>query len=63
MVIYGLIRDNGDGSANICWYKNRDFVEKLLDQDEFYQNEGSPITTITLPDGFDADAAGFDIQG
>lgn len=63
MKIYGLICDSGDGSAYLRWYKNKNVVDKLLDEDsgneEFYMNEGSPSEELTFPDDFDLEAAGF----
>jgi hypothetical protein len=58
MKVYGLICDGGDGSAHVRWYRNEKKIEELLEQEEYYQNEGSAIT-LTFPDDFDLEAAGF----
>ncbi len=60
--IYGLICDSGDGSARVVWYKNRKTVDDLLDEEEYFQNEGSPSETLTFPDDFDLEAAGFSLE-
>ena len=58
-VLYGLIRDNGDGSSRIEWHTNKEKVDALLDEDEYFANESSPSVNLTLPDGLDLKAAGF----
>ena len=59
--VYGLISDNGDGSGSMWWFKDEKLVDWLLDRDEeqWYQNEGSPAETLKFPDGFDIDSVGF----
>jgi len=60
-IIYGLICDGGDGSANMRWFDDLDLVKRLCDEEEYYQNEGSPAETLTFPDDLDLKACGFDI--
>ena len=63
-VIYGIIADHGDGSSGMRWFRNKETVDELLDDDspevEVYgANEGSPAETLTFPDDFDLEKAGF----
>jgi hypothetical protein len=58
-VIYGLIRDNGDGSGSMCWFRNLNIVERLLEDDDFYANEGSPAETLYFPVSLDLSLCGF----
>ena len=63
-VVYGLTRDNGDGSNSICWFINKAVVDRLTsgnDEDfleEYSMNEGIS-ETLTFPDGLDLEACGF----
>lgn len=57
--IYGLICDGGDGSSSMRWYRNREMVQSLLDDDDYYANEGSPAVTLTFPADLDLKACGF----
>ena len=57
--IYGLICDGGDGSASLHWYSNREEVDKLLLDECYYMNEGSPAVTLTVDEDFDFKAAGI----
>jgi len=61
--VYGLTRDNGDGSTGIVWFRNKDTVDRILDNnggihEEFYGNEGS-ATELTFPDDLDLVQCGF----
>jgi hypothetical protein len=56
-IIYGLTQDNGDGSSSIRWFKNKDDVDKVLEQEEFYANESEPAETLTFPDEKNAASA------
>ena len=60
--VFGLTRDNGDGSGSIVWFRNKEIVDKVLDSDQyedFYANEGSPAMTLTFPDDLDLTECGF----
>ena len=62
--IYGLISDNGDGSASMHWFRTKEKVDELLDEEtgeESYwaANEGGPSETLTLPADLDLEKAGF----
>ena len=61
--IYGLTVDHGDGSAGIVWFKNKELVDRILDDelfiDEYYGNEGTPAEELEFPDGLDLEACGF----
>lgn len=58
--IYGLICDAGDGSSHMRWFRNRDKVDQVLEDDEsYYANEGSPAMTLTFPAELDLAACGF----
>jgi hypothetical protein len=58
-VIYGLIEDNGDGSGSMRWFRNLNIVERLLEDDDFYANEGSPAETLYFPVSLDLNLCGF----
>lgn len=66
--IYGLVSDNGDGSASMHWYKSQEVVDKLLDeaskdwQDSYNMNEGTYAEVLTFPDGIDLEKCGFEFQ-
>jgi len=67
-VIYGLIADHGDGSSGIRWFRNKETVDALLDDDspdvEVYgANEGVPAETLTFPDNVDLKNVGFYFSG
>lgn len=61
MKIYGLIGDCGDGSGCLQWFKSKELVDAVLEEDPEYWglNEGSPAETLIFPDDFDFSAAGF----
>lgn len=58
-VIYGLICDDGDGSGCMQWFRNYDIVEELLEETDYYANEGSPAETLTFPVSLDLSLCGF----
>lgn len=61
MILYGLIFDNGDGSASLRWYVCKNKVDRILsDYEWFYMNEGSPAVTLVLPDGIIPEKIGID---
>ncbi len=60
-IVFGLIRDCGDGSSCIDWYTDKKLVEKLLLEEEYWANEGSPSETLTFPDNLNLESAGFRI--
>jgi hypothetical protein len=61
--IYGLISDNGDGSASMHWFRTKEKVDEMLDEDNqhehYWGNEGSPAVTLQFPEGLDLETAGF----
>jgi len=66
--VYGLTRDNGDGSGSIIWFRDKEVVDRILDEDSelegwvqeaFYANEGSPAVELTFPDDLDLNSVGF----
>jgi hypothetical protein len=66
--VYGLTRDNGDGSNGMCWFRNKEIVDRILDEDDsipgwvmepFYGNEGMVNMTLTFPDDLDLVQCGF----
>ena len=63
--VYGLVQDYGDGSSGMRWYRNKDLVDKILDDDDpdwgdsFYGNEGVPSMELSFPDDLDLEACGF----
>jgi hypothetical protein len=58
-IIYGLIRDCGDGSACMDWFKTEDARDLALEDIEYSMNEGSAAQTLTFPDTIDLEDAGF----
>lgn len=62
MRVYGLIRDCGDGSSSISWFLDDEIVEVLLEDEEYYMNEGSPSATLTLPEGVTPESIGIHIS-
>ena len=52
-MVYGLARDNGDGSNSISWFRDKAIVDELLDGDdhceEFGCNDGGPSETLEFP--------------
>ena len=59
--IYGLVSDNGDGSASVHWFKDIDSVNAAMEYDvsTWSMNEDYPAEILTFPDGFDFDACGI----
>ena len=59
--VYGIIRDNGDGSCSMVWFKDKSIVESLLgtDPEAFYANEGLVSEELTFPDDLDLEKCGF----
>lgn len=63
-VIYGLICDSGDGSCHMRWFRNKELVDQLLDDNTgeheiYWANEGTPSATLTFPDDLDLKKCGF----
>ena len=60
-IVYGLASDNGDGSSSIRWFKNKNIVDDLLENDhETYGcNEGCVSEQLTFPAELDLKACGF----
>jgi hypothetical protein len=52
ITVYGLIRDCGDGSSCLDWFKDVDLMERVMEDDPeaFYGNEGSPACTLCFKD-------------
>jgi len=57
--IYGIMRDNGDGSCSLEWFRNRDTVDRLLEDDDYWPNNGLVTEALTFPASLDLDACGF----
>ena len=61
--IYGLIADCGDGSSVMCWFRELDDVNYLLDEDngheQFWPNEGGTAEELTFPADLDLVKCGF----
>lgn len=59
--IYGLMSDNGDGSASIHWFKNYELCENLMEEDpeQWGINDGVPSETLTFPDDLNLEECGF----
>lgn len=63
VTIYGLSSDLGDGSGSIRWFRDKDIVDMLLNDDsyceEYWANEGSPNSVLTFPATLDLEKCGF----
>lgn len=57
--VYGLVVDHGDGSSSMRWFTNKALVDKLLEDEEYYANEGSPSEILTFPDDLNLNKCGF----
>lgn len=62
--VYGLIVDHGDGSMGIRWFRSKEKVDELLDEDNGHEeywaaNEGGPSEELTFPDDVDLLNVGF----
>ena len=58
--VYYIIRDNGDGSQSVEWYKGSQFDEEKLVEacendkyDSYQSGDGVQIRTLEFPDNFD----------
>ena len=66
--IYGLVCDNGDGSASIHWFKNKENADTLIDEessswDEAYNmNEGRYAEMLVFPEDVNLEKCGFFFQ-
>lgn len=61
-MVYGLVKDGGDGSASMCWFREDQRAEAevlLLDEEEFFMNEGGFAVVLEFPDDLDLEQAGF----
>ena len=52
--VYGLTVDGGDGSTSIRWFRDKEKVDYILDNEDgdfeqYYGNEGSPAVELTFP--------------
>lgn len=64
VTIYGLISDNGDGSASMHWFRSKDKVDEMLDEENGHEqywsaNDCGPSQKLTFPDDLDLKKAGF----
>lgn len=64
ITVYGLISDNGDGSASMHWFRTKEKVDEMLDEDNGHENywsanEGGPSETLSFPIGLDLSKVGF----
>jgi hypothetical protein len=61
--IYALIRDGGDGSAHLVWFRNQELAEYLKESDDYCEdfglNEGGYAEVLTLPENTDFKAIGI----
>lgn len=60
--VHYIIRDNGDGSQSVEWYKNSDFTaEELFEAantdkyDSYQSGDGVQLATLEFPDYFNLD--------
>jgi len=62
MKLYALIKDCGDSSNCLEWYTDKDLVNYLLGEDDYYySNEGRAIT-LSFPDDFNLSTLGIFIS-
>lgn len=62
--IYGLVASNGDGSATIQWFRNKEIATYLVgydydDQETFIMNERYINKTLNFPADLDLEKCGF----
>jgi len=57
-LIYGVIRDNGDGSATMVWFRSQDVAELASDKEEYGISEGI-ASELSFPDSLDLESCGF----
>jgi hypothetical protein len=57
-LIYGVIRDNGDGSASMVWFQSQDIAELASDKEEYGISEGIAVE-LSFPDSLDLESCGF----
>ena len=62
--IYGVICDSGDGSSHMQWFRNKELVDDILDEDHddhelYYANEGEPSSILSFPDELNLEQCGF----
>lgn len=64
--VHYIIRDNGDGSQSVEWYKGSDFTaDELIEAadndkyDSYQSGDGVQLTTLEFPDNFNLE----DISG
>lgn len=61
--VYGIMRDQGDGSAVILWFQNGALARHLVESDDycesFWANEGCISETFTFPADLDLKTCGF----
>jgi hypothetical protein len=58
--ICSIIRDLGDGSSRIDWYRNIEKAEKLIEEDieSYWANDGGP-DIYTFPADLNLEECGF----
>lgn len=59
-IIFGLIADMGDGTSCIIWLRNEAIVDRLLEEEQFYQNDSAMI--FEFPDDLDLEKCGFEFD-
>lgn len=59
-IICSIIRDLGDGSSSIDWYRNAELAEQLIeeDPDTYWPNDGGP-DYYTFPADLNLKECGF----
>lgn len=61
MKLYYLVWDGGDGSHSVEWFKNADYAQQLIDEEDCYRTNDD-VGEINLPDGFDVRTLGVSIN-
>ena len=65
--IYGVTSNNGDGSASIDWYRNKDLLDEFMNssspkwKEEYNMSDGY-AAVLTFPANLDLENAGFYFQ-
>jgi len=61
--VFGLVRNCGDGSATMDWFRDEAKATRFVKDDRFCedygQNEGSFAAELEFPDSLDLDSCGF----
>lgn len=64
-IIYGIVKDNSYGPADMLWFRSLDIANSLTDPDsknfseEFNMNEQGVVKRLEFPDDLNLEKCGF----